>query len=136
VVAYAIEQALAAGALDVWATPLTMKKGRPGLLLSALCTPAQREAVARLFLVETSTLGVRFSEVTRRALERELVEVETVHGKVRVKVARLDGRVVQAQPEYDDCAALARSRGVPLKEVQSEAVAAWRQVAGNRPTSR
>jgi uncharacterized protein (TIGR00299 family) protein len=134
VVAFAIEQALAAGALDAWATPLTMKKGRPGLLLSALCAPPLRDAVARLFLTETSTLGVRFTEVARRALERELVEVQTVHGPIRVKVARLDGRVVQAQPEYEDCAALARSRGIPLREVQAEAVGAWR--AKTHPTSR
>jgi uncharacterized protein (DUF111 family) len=90
--------------------------------------------VARRFLTETTTLGVRFTEVARRALDRELVEVTTVHGPVRVKVARLDGRVVQAQPEYEDCAALARSRAVPLREVQADAVAAWR--AKTHPTSR
>jgi hypothetical protein len=127
--ARAIEQALAAGALDAWAAPLTMKKGRPGLLLGALCEPARREAVARVFLTETSTLGVRFTRVERQALQRELTPVETRYGTVLVKVARLDGRVVNAHPEYDDCLALAEERGVPVKEVLAEAAGAWRTLA-------
>jgi uncharacterized protein (TIGR00299 family) protein len=127
--ARAIELALAAGALDAWAAPLTMKKGRPGLLLGALCEPARREAVARVFLTETSTLGVRFTRVERQALQRELTPVETRYGTVLVKVARLDGRVVNAHPEYDDCLALAEERGVPVKEVLAEAAGAWRALA-------
>lgn len=127
--ARAIEAALDAGALDAWAAPLTMKKGRPGLLLGALCEPARRDAVARVFLTETTTLGVRFTRVGRQVLEREQCEVETRYGTVRVKLARLDGRVVNAQPEYDDCLARARERGVPVKEVLAEAASAWR-VAG------
>jgi uncharacterized protein (DUF111 family) len=125
-VARAIDLALGAGALDAWAAPLTMKKGRPGLLLGALCEPARQETVARLFLTETSTLGVRFTPVTRQALARELVEVITRYGPVRVKVARLEGRVVNAQPEYDDCEARATAQGVPVKEVLAEAASAWR----------
>ena len=130
--ARAIEAALEAGALDAWAAPLTMKKGRPGLLLGALCEPARRDAVARVFLTETTSLGVRFTPVERQALERELVPVETRYGTVCVKVARLDGRVVNAQPEYDDCLARATERGVPVKEVLAEAASAWRaaQVSG------
>jgi uncharacterized protein (TIGR00299 family) protein len=124
--ARAIEAALEAGALDAWVAPLTMKKGRPGLLLGALCEPVRRDAVARLFLTETTTLGVRFTRVERQALQRELVEVDTCHGTVRIKLARLDGRVVNAQPEYDDCLARARERGVPVKEVLAEAASAWR----------
>jgi uncharacterized protein (TIGR00299 family) protein len=127
--ARAIELALAAGALDAWAAPLTMKKGRPGLLLGALCEPGRREAVARVFLTETSTLGVRFTRVERQALQRELTPVETRYGTVLVKVARLDGRVVNAHPEYDDCLALAEERGVPVKEVLAEAAGAWRALA-------
>lgn len=103
-----------------------MKKGRPGLLLGALCEPGHRDAVARVFLTETSTLGVRFTLVERQALARELVKVETRYGPVRVKVARLEGRVVNAQPEYDDCETRARERGVPVKEVLAEAASAWR----------
>ncbi len=125
-VAHAIEAALAAGALDAWATPITMKKGRPGLLLGALCEPARRELVARVLLTETSTLGVRFTSVQRQALQRELQPVETRYGTILVKVARLDGRVVNAQPEYDDCASRALECGVPVKEVLAEAAGAWR----------
>jgi uncharacterized protein (TIGR00299 family) protein len=124
--ARAIEAALQAGALDAWVAPLTMKKGRPGLLLGALCEPARRDAVARVFLTETTTLGVRFTRVEREALERRLEPVETRYGTVLVKVAWLDGRVVNAQPEYDDALARAEERGVPVKEVLAEAVAAWR----------
>jgi len=125
-VARAIELALAAGALDAWAAPITMKKGRPGLLLGALCEPARRDAVARVFLTETSTLGVRTTRVERQALQRELVAVETRYGTVLVKVARLDGRVVNAHPEYEECLARAEERGVPVKEVLAEAASAWR----------
>ena len=124
--ARAIEAALQAGALDAWVAPLTMKKGRPGLLLGALCEPARRDAVARVFLTETTTLGVRFTRVEREALERRLEPVETRYGTVLVKVAWLDGRVVNAQPEYDDALARAEERGVPVKEVLAEAAAAWR----------
>ena len=130
-VAHAIERCLQAGALDAWAAPLTMKKGRPGLLLGALCEPAAREVVARVLLTETTTLGVRVTRVERQALQRELIPVETRYGRVRVKVARLDGRVVNAQPEYDDCAARASEQGVPVKEVLAEAASAWRVGRGD-----
>jgi uncharacterized protein (TIGR00299 family) protein len=125
-VARAIEAALEAGALDAWAAPLTMKKGRPGMLLGALVEPARRSAVTEALLTETTTLGVRVHAVERQELERELVPVATAHGTVRVKLARLAGRVVGAQPEYDDCLARARERGVPVKEVMAAAVATWR----------
>ncbi|HET8725050.1 MAG TPA: nickel pincer cofactor biosynthesis protein LarC [Anaeromyxobacteraceae bacterium] len=125
-VARAIEAALQAGAKDAWALPVTMKKGRPGFLLSALAAADRRDAVARAFLDETTTLGVRFHPVGRIELERELVTVATVHGEVRVKVARRDGVVVGAQPEYDDCLARARERGVPVREVMAAALSAFR----------
>ncbi|HZZ86371.1 MAG TPA: nickel pincer cofactor biosynthesis protein LarC [Anaeromyxobacteraceae bacterium] len=125
-VARAIEEALAAGAVDAWAAPLTMKKGRPGLLLQALAPAAARDAVARAFVRETTTLGVRMHAVSRLELGREWREVETGYGPVRVKLGLLDGAVVQAQPEHDDCLARAREHGVPLKEVVAAALAAWR----------
>jgi hypothetical protein len=125
-VARAIEAALEAGALDVWAAPVTMKKGRPGVLLGALCEEARRAAVTRALLSETTTLGVRRHAILRDALEREHVEVQTAYGPVRVKVGRLGGEVLGAQPEWDDCAARARERGVPVKEVLAAAVAAFR----------
>jgi uncharacterized protein (TIGR00299 family) protein len=125
-VARAIEACLEAGALDAWAVPVTMKKGRPGVVLSALAEADRRDAVARAVLVETTTLGVRRHPVARDALEREIVTVATEYGPVRVKVGRLDGREVGAHPEYDDCLALARARGVPVKEVMAAAAAAHR----------
>ncbi|HEX7623077.1 MAG TPA: nickel pincer cofactor biosynthesis protein LarC [Anaeromyxobacteraceae bacterium] len=125
-VARAIEAALEAGALDAWAAPCTMKKGRPGLVLGALAALPRREAVAAVLLAETTSLGLRFWPVERIELERELVPVETEHGAVRVKVGRRAGKVLSAHPEYEDCAARARERGVPVKEVMAAAQAAWR----------
>ncbi len=125
-VARAIEAALEAGALDAWAAPLTMKKGRPGLALGALASEARREAVVRAFLAETTTLGVRRHRVERDELERALVTVETPYGAVRVKVARAGGRELGAQPEYEDCLAHAREKGVAVREVMAAALAAHR----------
>jgi hypothetical protein len=125
-VARAIEVALEAGALDAWAAPVTMKKGRPGLLLSALVEEPRRAAVTRALFEETTTLGVRRHPVEREALQRALVTVETPYGPVRVKVGRAGGRELGAHPEYDDCLARAREHGVPVKEVASAALAAYR----------
>jgi hypothetical protein len=129
-VARAIEVLLEVGALDAWAAPLTMKKGRPGLLVGALCDGAHRGAVARALLTETTTLGVRWHRVDRQALERAWHEVATPHGPVRVKVGTLDGREVGAQPEYEDALARARAAGVPVKDVLAAAAAAWRARSG------
>ena len=125
-VARAIEAALEAGALDAWAAPVTMKKGRPGLLLSALVEEPAREAVTRALFAETTTLGIRRHAVERDALERSLETVETAYGPVRVKVARAAGRELGAHPEYDDCATRAREKGVAVKEVMAAALAARR----------
>lgn len=125
-VARAIEAALEAGALDAWAAPLTMKKGRPGVLLGALCDEARRAAVTGALFAETTTLGVRRHAVERDALERALEPVETVYGTVRVKVARLGGRELGAHPEYEDCAVRARAAGVAVREVMAAALAAYR----------
>ena len=125
-VARGLEAALEAGALDAWATPCTMKKGRPGVVLAALAPEERRDAVARAILAETTTLGVRMRPVERIELEREHVSVETEYGAVRVKVGRLEGAVLTAHPEYEDCAARARERGVAVKEVMAAADSAWR----------
>jgi len=126
-VARAIEAALEAGALDAWAAPLTMKKGRPGLLLGALCDGPRRAAVTGAFLAETTTLGVRAHRVERTELERALHEVATPYGTVRVKAGSLGGTVLGAHPEYDDCLQRAREHGVAVKEVMAAALAAWRR---------
>ncbi|HEX8493273.1 MAG TPA: nickel pincer cofactor biosynthesis protein LarC [Pyrinomonadaceae bacterium] len=115
---YVMEQALAAGALDCYLTPVQMKKNRPGVLLSILCRPAEREALTELLFRETTTLGVRSFEVERRALERECVQVETPFGPIDVKVARLNGRVVNEMPEYEQCRAAAERAGVALRIVE------------------
>jgi pyridinium-3,5-bisthiocarboxylic acid mononucleotide nickel chelatase len=125
-VARAIEVALDAGALDAWATPVTMKKGRPGLVLAALADAAHLDAVAGAFIAETTTLGVRAFPVERLELAREHVTVETAYGAVRVKEGRLGGALVAAHPEFDDCLARAKERGAPVKEVMAAALAAHR----------
>jgi len=129
-VARAIEVALEAGALDAWATPCTMKKGRPGIVLAAIAPATRRDAVARAFAAETTTLGVRHRSIGRVELAREHVTVSTGYGPIRVKVGRLGGEVLGAQPEYDDCLAAARAHGVPVKEVQAAALVGWRSGGG------
>jgi hypothetical protein len=125
IVGHVMERAFARGALDCWFTPVQMKKNRPGVLVSILCRPRERDALTQLLFDETTTLGVRSHEVERRALARESVRVETLYGPVSVKVARRDGRVTNVTPEYDDCRAAARSHDVPLRDVESAARAAY-----------
>jgi hypothetical protein len=120
-VAYAIEQLLAAGALDAWAVPLVMKKGRPGIQLACLARPADVEPLALLVLRETPTLGVRWSPLERFAAERRIVSVETPWGTVRLKQKFIGGELAASAPEYEDCAALARAHGVPLARVYAAA---------------
>jgi uncharacterized protein (TIGR00299 family) protein len=124
----AVARCFAAGALDVWTAPVLMKKGRPGIVLSALCRPPDEQAVVLAILEETSALGVRVQRLGRYELDREEREVELAGGRVRVKVGRLDGRVVNVAPEHDDCAALARAHGKPVKAVWAEALAAARTI--------
>jgi uncharacterized protein (TIGR00299 family) protein len=123
-VAYAVERLLAAGALDAWAAPLVMKKGRPALLLACLVRPEQAEAMAALILRETPSLGVRWSPAERLAAGRDWVEAATPWGPVRVKRKLLGDQVAGAAPEYEDCAAIARAHGVPLAQVYAAALRA------------
>jgi len=120
----AVERCYAAGALDVWTVPAQMKKGRPGFVLAALARPVDEQAVARAILEETSALGLRVSRLRRYELEREERVVDLDGGSVRVKIGRLDGRVVNVAPEHDDCAALARATGRSVKSVWAAALAA------------
>ena len=121
---YALERLLAAGALDAWCAPLTMKKSRPGVLLGALCCPADRAALVGVFLRETSTFGVRERAVTRYAAAREVCTVATSYGSVRVKLKLLDGVVSGASPEYEDCRRLSVEQDIPLPRIYAAAVAA------------
>jgi len=127
-----IDQALAAGALDVICTPIQMKKNRPGILLSVLCTPEKCDALAQMLFEQTTTIGVRIYEARRKVLERELLSVETPYGAVTVKVAKRNGKVLNVAPEYEDCQRLATENGVPLKQVMTAAQAAYlaTQVSG------
>jgi uncharacterized protein (TIGR00299 family) protein len=125
-VAAALEAVLAAGAADAWIAPVTMKKGRPGHLIGVVVPDSARAAVEEVLFRETSTLGVRAHRVERSVLQRELVEVATQYGPVRVKIGRRGGAVVNAAPEFEDCRRIAQERGVGVKEVVAAAVAAWR----------
>jgi len=115
---------LAAGASDAWLTPILMKKGRPAHTLSVLVAPARLDAVRRVVFTESSTIGVREHAVRKQALDRELRTVDVDGCQIAVKVARLDGDVVNVAPEYDDVAAAAARLGRPLKSVLAAAVAA------------
>ncbi len=125
VLAYAMEQALAQGALDVMTTAVGMKKGRQGTLLTVLCNADSAVAMELLLLRETSTLGVRRREERRSCLERSHVAVETAFGSIRVKVGVLAGEELNAQPEFEDCRAAAARHGVPVKRVMEGAVSAY-----------
>lgn len=114
-----------AGALDVFYAPVQMKKNRPGTLVTVLARPEDREKLSGILFSETTTIGVRYQEMMRECLDRELVTIETPLGPVRFKVARRDGRVLNASPEFDDCARIAAEKGLSVKEVQSLALKTW-----------
>jgi uncharacterized protein (DUF111 family) len=111
------------GALDCYLTPVQMKKNRPGVLISILCRPPDRETFLQLLFGETTTIGVRSYEVFRRALAREIVRVETQFGPIDVKVASMPDGSLKTMPEYEQCAAAARKFGVALRAVQNAAQA-------------
>ena len=121
----AAEAVFAAGALDVWWTPITMKKGRPALTLSALAESGAREAVIAAILRETTTIGVRYGLRERTVLARRSVEVATRYGAIPIKLAMQGETVVNAAPEYEACAAAAKAHGVPVKLVFAAALAAY-----------
>jgi pyridinium-3,5-bisthiocarboxylic acid mononucleotide nickel chelatase len=123
--AYVSDLLLASGALDVMLTPVIMKKGRPGTLLTVLASSEDASRLQDLLLRETTTLGVRVREERRVCLQRAHVEVQTEHGSVRVKIGTAKGEVLNVHPEFEDCRRVAEQRGVPLKQVQAAAMAAY-----------
>jgi uncharacterized protein (TIGR00299 family) protein len=125
-----LERLLGQGALDAFFTPVQMKKGRPGVLVTVLAPPEKREAIEELLFRETTTLGVRRQEWQRSELERESASVTTSYGMVRVKIGRRGAVVYNAWPEFEDCQRLAAEAGVAVKEVLAAAIAAWRSGAG------
>ena len=127
VAAHTLAALLSAGALDAWATPVTMKKGRPGLIMAALAERVCADAVSRVMLRETTSLGVRRTEASRTELARRIVDVPTRFGTIPVKVAEGDDpSFAHAKPELDVCARAAAAHSVPLRVVLEEALVAWR----------
>ena len=122
----AMERLFAAGALDVFMSPIQMKKNRPGTLLSVICDPDRAEAIAAVVLAETSTFGVRISRWERICLDRRWEEVVTAFGKIRIKIGERDGRVITASPEYEDCKRAAIEHGVAVRHVYESAVALFK----------
>ena len=121
----AMEKLFAAGALDVWFTPIHMKKNRPGTMLSVLCVAAQVEALADLIFRETSAFGLRTDQVVRLKLERRFEPVITEFGEVTVKLGLKAGRVVQVAPEFESCRAVSEKSGQPLRVIYEAAARAF-----------
>jgi uncharacterized protein (TIGR00299 family) protein len=132
----AMDRLYAAGALDVFYVPVQMKKNRPGTLLTVVAPPELRATLSDIIFRETTTIGLRHMEVERECLQREVVHVDTPIGAVRFKLAWHGGRVVNAVPEFDDCARLAAASSLSVKEVQALAVQAYgtrHQLESRRP---
>jgi uncharacterized protein (TIGR00299 family) protein len=122
----AMERLFAAGALDVFLTPIQMKKNRPGTLLSVICDPAGAESLAAVVLAETSTLGVRMSRWERVCLDRRWEEVVTRFGTIRIKIGERDGKTITASPEYEDCKRAAAEHDVAIRQVYESALVLYR----------
>jgi len=114
---YVMERLFKAGALDVYLTPVIMKKGRPGVVLTVLCPEGRKADIIGILFRETTTIGVRFYESSRIILNREIREMETRFGKVKVKLSRMDDGAVRFSPEYEDCKRIAKRFKMPLREV-------------------
>jgi pyridinium-3,5-bisthiocarboxylic acid mononucleotide nickel chelatase len=125
VLAYAMERLLAEGALDVFTIPVQMKKSRPGALLTVLAKTEDANRLTKLIFAETTTLGVRRREEERQTLSRRWESVDTTWGRVRIKIASMNGSISNYAPEYEDCRTLAEAHHVPLKQVIEEAVRAY-----------
>jgi uncharacterized protein (TIGR00299 family) protein len=132
VIAHVAETALARGALDVMLTPVIMKKGRPGTLLTVLCNASDSAAMERLLLSETSTLGLRIRQDRRACLDRRHETVSTAYGEIRIKIGSLGGETLNAAPEFEDCRAAAAKHQVAVKQVQQAALAEYFNHEGAR----
>lgn len=130
ILAHTATGALEAGALDVFHTPVQMKKGRPGTLFTVLCSEAEADRLTELVLLETGALGVRRTRAERRKLRRDFLTVPTPFGAITVKRGWLDGRVVHVAPEYESCRQAAATAGVPVKQVYEAALVAARSASG------
>jgi pyridinium-3,5-bisthiocarboxylic acid mononucleotide nickel chelatase len=129
---YVMDRLLESGALDVFGTPVQMKKNRPGTLLTVLCKPGDADGLAQIIFDETTTLGVRRREEQRQVLARKWQSVSTRFGDVRIKIASLNGSVTSYAPEYEDCRRIAAEQRVPLKTVMQEAMQAYLQSSSEK----
>ncbi|MDF2593378.1 MAG: hypothetical protein K0S75_2844, partial [Clostridia bacterium] len=119
---YIMELLLEAGALDVYFTPISMKKNRPGVKLSILCTSEKQQELTQLLLSQTSTFGVRYKIMDRDILDREFIEVQLFNDVVRCKVGMHDGKPIKIEPEYEDCKRIAKKNSLPIAEVFNNAL--------------
>ena len=126
------ERLFAAGALDAWLSNATMKKGRPATIVSVIVPEARREAIERTLILESTTIGIRATPITRTRAPRAFRSVTTRWGDVRLKLRGWDGRVISAAPEYDDCLRISREHGIPIREVWAEANRLGEVFAGQR----
>ncbi len=124
-----------AGALDVFYAAVQMKKNRPGTLVTIVAPPARREAIAGVLFTHTTTIGLRYQEMRRDTLDREIRAIDTPVGPVRFKIASRAGRVLNAAPEFDDCARIAAERGMAIKDVQALAMRGWLDSHDQRPAT-
>jgi uncharacterized protein (DUF111 family) len=124
---YACEMLLKQGALDVFMTPILMKKTRPAIMLSVLAPPDRMDRILSTIFAETTTLGVRIHRVERKKLVRETISVRTRFGEIEVKVSKVDGQIKNVAPEYEECKEIAIRQNIPLKEVYDEARGAARK---------
>ena len=125
-----IERVFEAGALDVFLQPVIMKRGRPGVVVTALCVPERIGDLSRALFEESTTIGVRWSEWRRARLQREMVELTTAYGTIPFKVSRLGDRIVTVTPEFADVARVAREKSLPVREVLDQARADGRRLLG------
>jgi pyridinium-3,5-bisthiocarboxylic acid mononucleotide nickel chelatase len=122
-----MEKLFAAGALDVWFTPIQMKKNRPGVMLSALCEEPTAEALADLIFAETTAFGLRMEKTVRLKLARRFETVRTEYGDVTVKLGLKGPQIVQVAPEFESCKTIAQQAHVPLREVYAAALRAYKK---------
>ncbi|NJM62086.1 MAG: LarC family nickel insertion protein, partial [Oscillatoriales cyanobacterium RU_3_3] len=132
-IAYVFDALFAVGALDVFTAPIVMKKSRLGVLLTAICPPEFQEACETVIFRETTTLGIRISMQQRTVLYREIHKVQTKYGEVRIKVAKTGLSIANVQPEYEDCAQIAKANNISWREVHRLALQNWydRSIAEN-----